>query len=377
MLNSKPPGWPIVDLAQAQAGTHFVYPNTCKPCFVLPLDRHARKAGLSFFIPLPSRALLFLRWLYCLTNYLYEVVHLAETKFTEAIKVPWNKGGVATVIKLGTPGPHAKNTVLFLDSQHVPLAIMKIGNTEMAAHLLKNEARWLEALSNNSHLLDRCPKLVETGQLDDGYIIVQSVGVGRFSGYGLSDSHIEFLTIFQSGFLSRDTYKTSKMHKEMYARFSSLNARLSQAWIKRAQWALDTLEVQLGARHITMTAAHRDFTPWNTRLTPRGVFVFDWEYASEGYLPLYDLFHFLLLPIAVKNDISSEQIKIILKRVSKYGSMLGNGANKIEAAEFQLLAYLLDLSLMYLESRDGKDFGYVILNRYAKLIDSFDRWKKR
>lgn len=372
---ASPPGWPIVDLAQSELGTHFIYPDIRTPRFVLPLNRRARRAGLSFFIPPTSRVLLCLRWLWRISSTFYKVVRLSETRVMETIKTLGGIAGIETVIKLGTPGPHTKNTILLLDPLQVPRAIVKMGNTEQATLLLKNEAHWLKAISSNNYLLNQCPALLKEQQLDEAYFIVQSAGIGKFSDYALSDSHIDFLSIFQAAFHQEQSYYQSKMHRDMYRRYSLLRNKLSQGWANRSQEALSTIEHGLRGAQLTLPAAHRDFAPWNIRLTERGLFVFDWEYASEGYLPMYDLFHFLLMPVAVRNDIPLTQVRAILRTVRKYGNRLPDGVKQTESIDLQLLAYLLDLSLMYLESRKGKDLGYVVLCRYAELIDSFDRWR--
>jgi hypothetical protein len=49
---------------------------------------------------------------------------------------------------------------------------------------------------------------------------------------------------------------------------------------------------------------------------------------------------------------------------------LNGGPTKILAATAQLLAYMLDICLLYLESNDGNDAGAVIPNNYGLAIDA-------
>jgi len=64
--------------------------------------------------------------------------------------------------------------------------------------------------------------------------------------------------------------------------------------------ALERLHDELGPVSMPLSLAHGDFAPWNTRLGPRSLFVFDWERASEGMIPLYDAFNFQALQAALQ-----------------------------------------------------------------------------
>ena len=59
-----------------------------------------------------------------------------------------------------------------------------------------------------------------------------------------------------------------------------------------------------------------------------------------------------------------------------YGRRLVWGNEKIANAELQLLAYLLDVCLFYLESNNGKDTDDIVVYRFGELIDRFGEWSK-
>ncbi len=58
-----------------------------------------------------------------------------------------------------------------------------------------------------------------------------------------------------------------------------------QAGLKTSAQLINRLPVAL---------AHGDFTPWNSFVLERGLYVFDWEYAAENWPLGYDLVHYLL-----------------------------------------------------------------------------------
>src|SRR5690606_9145856 len=81
-------------------------------------------------------------------------------------------------------------------------------------------------------------------------------------------------------------------------------------WDKKDPWkghyedALTLLEQALGDRELEFSLAHRDFTPWNTRATTDGeIYAFDWEFAEQGYIELYDYFHFHFMTHLLLSDI--------------------------------------------------------------------------
>jgi Choline/ethanolamine kinase len=368
------PGWPLFARVNANKGTHFLYPSIPQARFLLPLEKLSPKVRLSFFIPIRARILLHIKWLIDTLFFGESGSCLTEAEVMKEIKHQISCENLLTIVKIGTPGPHAKDTVLFLKKDHGPVAIGKFGTTEAATYLLENEAKWLALLSPKKNLKFHCPRLLISKRFSQAYVVIQSVGIGAFSGYNLSAAHIQFLSLFQDGFPAGDKYKASLIQQEMTRRFVSLKNKLTQTWVTRIQNRLDLLETELEHTSIPLVAAHRDFVPWNMRMIQGRIFVFDWEYACHGYFPLYDVFHFLLMPHILKSNVSIIQLKSILKKGKKIGELLSRGANKAKTPDFQLLAYLLDLCLMFLESRDGNDPGCPVLYRYGNLIDAFEGW---
>ena len=93
-------------------------------------------------------------------------------------------------------------------------------------------------------------------------------------------------------------------------------------------------------------------------------------------LPLKNavLFPHLLMPLAVRREIQSAEAHRILVRTTSLARELNGGVEKVLAAPAQMLAYLLDVCLFYLESNNGNADGDLVVQRYGKLIDSFAEW---
>jgi hypothetical protein len=86
------------------------------------------------------------------------------------------------------------------------------------------------------------------------------------------------------------------MWRDITAKLERLQPLLPREWLTRLATAAHTVETLLGDTDLVLSTAHRDFGPWNTRVTASGrLFVFDWDVAHREMSPLYDLigFHFL------------------------------------------------------------------------------------
>jgi hypothetical protein len=164
------------------------------------------------------------------------------------------------------------------------------------------------------------------------------------------------------------------MYKKLLVRIEKLQGSMTAKWQARAAKTFRLLERGFLDRPINMCVAHRDFVPWNIRVKNAKVFVFDWEYASSGYLPLYDVFHFMLFPIALRSEVSCQKLGKVCKNIETISKKEFPAGASVLAAH-QLLAYMLDLSLLYLDANNGQDAEDRILAQYAKLIDLFDTWR--
>lgn len=356
-----------------QVATHFAYPASGRTRYFLPLEKRAARASKTFFLSglkrLKFDAAHALGCLYVPSR----KMGLCESGLVEELKVAVGCKTATIAVVVGTPGPNAKSTVLLLDERCKPIAICKIAATESATKLLENEWYWLNILSRLPSLHASMPIPMTIRISGDVFMMVQSVNTDSLAEHVLDWKKIDFLGALHKATGLEEHFTGSVMHQNILTRLLKLQGMMAPPWTKRTEKTLMLLESGFRRTDVRMVVAHRDFVPWNMRVAPTRVFVFDWEYASNGYLPMYDLFHFLLMPAALKGDISRRTMRRILTKAVCAAQGLPPGAGVLPNC--QLLAYLLDLSLLYLEANSGRDSGDRVLALYARLIDEFEMWR--
>jgi len=363
----------LFDKVPAGAATHFTFPRLGRVRLFLPVDKKAAAVGKAFFFNGWKQVRFEAFHLAGLTFKLFQQNWVREAEWATLMKTLTGNGAAWMVILAGSPGPYAKATVLILGDGGRPLAVGKIGNTPSTVRLLENEWAWLQILSEHSGVTGSVPVPVAAQHFGETFVLLQSVVVDGGARTALVPEMVSFLSALQEATAAGECFIGSNMHKEMHGRLERLRGVLSVGWQMRAKMAIQRLERRFQNCRVKMAAAHRDFVPWNMRVRPTGVFVFDWEYASGSYLPLYDLFHFLLMPIVLKREISTRDLIEVLQQAVDASRTLPETTNVL--ADHQMLAYLLDLSLFYLEANVGQEQGDRVLTRYARMIDCFDTWR--
>ena len=193
-------------------------------------------------------------------------------------------------------------------------------------------------------------------------------GPARTGPATLSSVHVDFYKDMFTAFAKETLFGESPMMVRMSERSDRLGLDLSESLRDLMERALDRLEEDLGAISMPLSIAHRDFAPWNTRIGPQGLFVFDWDRLEDGVTPLYDLFHFQ----AIQSVLLGTREEIPDRRFLYYllDSIWPEGRNHLPGL---YLAYLLDMALFYAEARvvapdTGDDR---VLNWFADRIDRF------
>jgi hypothetical protein len=297
---------------------------------------------------------------------------LRETDLLGRIKAAAGRDGCPATVLLGTPGPNNKQTVLLAGGGGVPLIIAKVASTPQAVRLLENELGWLEGLNSEAALQGCVPSPIGAARFEEVFVLFQSVGEGRFGRKRLSAEHTGFLEALQGCGPQSSGWRGSGMRSAMERSLTACGNQLSSGWRRRAEATLGALDAALGGLSLPMRAAHRDFAPWNIRHRDGGLFVYDWEYAAKGYTPLYDLYHFLLLPLALRREMKQADIRAVLRTVGRATLAWEPAAVARPAA--QLLAYLLDLCLFYIEANEGSDPRSVAVQRYGRIMDHYEDW---
>lgn len=282
---------------------------------------------------------------------------------------------VAGVISMGTPGPYNKQTIVLLDRSGAAKAIAKCALSPAARKLLENEAHWLQWLAAQPALVGSIPRLLAQAEVEEALVILQSPGAGRQCHGALQPLHVRFLAELHRASLGEGPFDRSGMYRAMQDRLERMRAHLTDAWRSRATEALSRFGAEFGSSPVPQVLAHRDFAPWNMLIQGERLFIFDWEYACTGYIPLYDLYHYCLMPRVLRRDVAGPEAVVVIKEVSQLYARVAQGGSPALRPDIQLLAYLLDLCLFYLESNDGNDAGDRVVRRYGELIDRFEEWR--
>jgi hypothetical protein len=366
-------GSPLWCLSTRDSASHRAVSDLRRTRFIVPVQRKLASLGLATFLPAGKR--LAMQAMESLTMRSSPApAWLRETELLHELKHVVGNPQAVTIARIGTPGPYTKNTVLFMGPEGEPLAIAKVGTTDAAAALLCNEARWLQRMAQTP-LAVQVPGLLQITERASACVLLESAGVGEpGGGRRPQPEHIHFLAQLQQVAASRPAFDGSRMQSALHQGVASLHGKLSDPWRRRATDTLTVIERELGSAPVPMVAAHRDFAGWNMLETADRLLVFDWEFAREEYAPLYDLLHYHLMPIAVRKDVSVGRARSALRSVMAEAASLPEGALKCHGAAAQMLAYLLDVCLFYLESNDGDDRGDMVVLRYGKLIDRFGDW---
>jgi len=359
---------PLFTEVDTTHASHRLYPSIAHARLLLPQNKMNTKIGLQIFCNKQQRIKMAAHSIF--SN---KQPHYVENEDMQALKIAAGSPDAVSVVSLGTPGPYNKQTVLLLDKNHQPISITKVGTNKYTQSLLENESYWLKTINNIDNLSDLSPLLIQSGTIGSFYFLTQSVSAGTSSSEKLTVNHINFLSLLQNIEEPVFSFAESKMCHLLIRRSQYLKGKMNNEWEQRTSHALTHITSVFHTNNIPMVATHRDFGPWNIKKTDKNIFVFDWEYASSGYIPLYDIFHFIVMPLALSKKLITKDIDYILSETEKFGLYLDNGSSKIQRSRTQLLAYLLDICLFYLESNNGKSKGDSVVNYYSLLIDKLSK----
>jgi hypothetical protein len=283
---------------------YTAYPNLGNVRWLLPASQPAlRRAGIEGLYQPNSLRGRVVRTIIGAGAVLGEKVWLEEDALARLETMLASVVGVEAVrlaFYLGVPAPHRKVTAQVLTPDGKTLAYAKIATSPLAQEAVKAERRALLRLSESADLQGTVPKVLGSLDWHGGTILLITMGPPRPGPRGLSSVHLRFCTqVFQS-FRVQETFVESPMWTRMSEIWLRLQHNSPETLPANLGPALEWLHDELGPVSMPLSLAHGDFTPWNTRLGPRSLFVLDWERASEGMSPLYDAFNFQALQAALQ-----------------------------------------------------------------------------
>jgi hypothetical protein len=255
-------------------------------------------------------------------------------------------GAVRLAFYLGVPAPHRKVTAQVLDTDGGTLAYAKIATSPLAQAAVERERRALLRLSESADLRGAAPEVLGSLEWHGGTILPLTMGPPRPGPSRLSSIHLRFCTqVFQS-FRTRETFAESPMWARMSEIWRHLSHDSPEALPANLGVALERLHDDLGPVGMPFSLAHGDFAPWNTRLGPHSLFVFDWERACEGMSPLYDAFNFQALQDALQGRRGGVRDRRFL--LTLLDALWPEGR---EHLTLLYLAYLAHVTLLYSEAQ--------------------------
>lgn len=350
-------------VSEPSSASHLALRWKGRTRFTVPRDARARQACWRLFQPgrmeLLLRAMARLPWL-------FGAVSCVEGDRLALIRKAVGGEAGASCCRTGAPGPWSKDTILLLGHSAEPLLIVKAGGGEAVDRLLRNEAEWLRLLRDLPQLAGHVPEMVAHQSGSDLSFVAQSVLPGQTS-LELGEPHFNFLRKFQEASRRSLRYEESRLYLNFQARMKELDGLLTEAWQARIERAMRRIQESLSGGPILMTAAHNDFTPWNIRIQGGVARVFDWEYAEQEQLPLFDPLHFALMPMASM----SRPVHMIIQRMDNtlLRSQQWTSREYCYKTQAQALAYLVNICTLFLSSVQGDYLSHFLLDSYAEIID--------
>jgi hypothetical protein len=259
---------------------------------------------------------------------------------------------------VGPPSSHRKATILAMGSSGRVAGYAKLAVRESARRRLRHEAEVLADLEGLAALVDRIPRVVGRFRWAGGDGTVLTAGPQQAARLRPTREHVEFLERLHASTAQSRSVLGSEWWRSMHSKLDRLQDRLPLVWSRRYERVETYLDRRMGDSLIPLSRAHRDFTPWNVRRGPVGLFAFDWELSRTGVPPLHDLFHYESVQAALLGRVvpSSNLTDVLLRRIWPEG---------LELQRELRIAYLSDTSLHYVQAR---------LERPDEGEDSFRDW---
>ncbi len=253
---------------------------------------------------------------------------------------------VSIAFYLGVPGAYRKVTAQVMAPDGRTLAFAKISTSPTTGELIERERRVLLRLSESEELRGRVPEVLHAFDWEGSRVLLLTGGPAGPGPTRLSSAHVDLCKRLFLPFAKQSTFADGAMMARMVQTLRRVGPRLPAPLSARLERALERIKEELGPVRLPLSLCHRDFAPWNTRVGPRGLFVFDWDGAQEGTIPLYDLFHFQAIQAALfdRRDVLTDYP--LLRR--SLDELWPDGREYLPQL---YLAYLLDMSLSYGEAR--------------------------
>ena len=194
-------------------------------------------------------------------------------------------------VSVGTPGPVQKLTVQVMRTDGKILGYLKMPLKSGAEQRLRHEADTMEKLQRFAKLRAHIPRLLFAGSWEGRFVVFQSAIEGEAGPVHMTERHEEFLKILQD--CEPAMVPGRRLVQKIARRWEKIAPRLESTWQGLGREALRVASRELDSVSIECGVQHGDFVPWNMRVQPKGLILFDWESAAWEAPALWDRFHFL------------------------------------------------------------------------------------
>lgn len=284
----------------------------------------------------------------------------------------------ATALLVGSPGPLQKLTMLCSGSAGEAPQVAKIALHASADAAAAREAHWLRVLGEVPVVADFLPRLLDEGVLGCGrrFVVMSALPDGT-STLRFEERHRQFLVaLAEMGGAERWTMTSAVSRLRL--RLRSVRSVLGLRHLELLEGVLAEVEAALERRALPACLMHGDFAPWNVRLTPERLFVFDWEYAQTRGNPLQDYLHFHLMPRVLhprRTPVGPAFMRDLLANAAAYARGVFGEDSGVAAAAGTLAAhYLLDTITFYIEASGYLEVCHPVIRAYLRLLEKRGRW---
>jgi hypothetical protein len=339
-----------LETGEAAGRAYAAYPNLANVRWLLPANQPAlRRAGIAGLYQPNSLRGRAMRRIIGAGAVPGEKVWLEEENLArlETMLAPVaGVGAVRLAFYLGVPAPHRKVTAQLLAPDGRTLAYAKIATSPLARAAVESERRALLRLYGSEDLQGAVPEVLGSLEWHGGTILLVTMGPPRPGPRRLSSVHLRFCTQVFRSFRMQLRFEESPMWIRMCEIWRRLQHNSPETLPANLGPALERLHDELGPASMPLSLAHGDFAPWNTRLGPRALFVFDWERAAEGMSPLYDVFNFGALQAALQGRRGGVRDRRFL--LTLLDALWPEGGERLPLL---YLAYLAHVTLLYSEAQ--------------------------
>jgi hypothetical protein len=192
---------------------------------------------------------------------------------------------------LGTPGVFRKLTIQVMEAHGKILCYAKLPLTDAAGKRLEHEARVLSTLQRYPNLRSRIPQVLYDGTWNNGYVLIQTMLLGKPGPTRFSSLHREFLKALHES--NPVTLPGRVVIREVSREWQRVAAQVGSRLQNLGADALRIASRELDFTQVLCGISHGDFAPWNSRTYHNGLFLFDWESAMMNAPCVWDQFHFL------------------------------------------------------------------------------------